>query len=180
MVLLLGVSFVLVMIIYVALEIRDGMAAIEAKNQKSRRALAALTAYKAQAKSTVSPDAPKIPDQALSLQSYLFAAGERAKVNVPGVNQRGSTTKGKFTSHAASVELREVTLSQVKDFLEAIESESKVVVVSALQIRRNFRDKEKLDLTVDVVTWSNAAAANGDGKGGDGKGTGGGTAKAGG
>jgi hypothetical protein len=70
------------------------------------------------------------------------------------------------------VEVRELSLAQIKDFLEAIESENKTVIVSSLQIRRNFRDKEKLDLNLEVVTWSKPAAEGG----GDGKGSGSGTA----
>lgn len=175
MVVVLGVSFVLVMIIYVSIQIRDGMAAIEAKNQKARRALAALTAYKAQVHTAASPDDPStlIPEQAVKLESYLYRAGEKAGVTVPGVNGRTPQTKGAFTTHAATVEVREISLTQAKDFLEAIESESKVVLVSSLQIRRNFRDKEKLDLNVEVVTWSKAAAAGSEGGGaGSGKASG--------
>lgn len=176
MVVLLGVSFVLVMIIYVSLEIREGLVALEAKNARSRKALTMLTAYKAQAR-TAQPDDPakQIGTQPLKLESYIYRAGEKAKVTVPAVNARSPSTKGSFVAHAASVEVREVTLTQVKDFLEALESESKVVMVSALQLRRNFRDKEKLDLTIDVVTWSRVAAA-GEGAGagsGSGNGTGG-------
>ena len=72
MVLLLGVSFVLVMIIYVALEIRDGLGTLEAKNQKARRALAALTAYKSQAQSTGPSDDPVnlITDEGIKLEIF--------------------------------------------------------------------------------------------------------------
>lgn len=171
MVLLLGVSFVLVMIIYVALEIRDGLGALEAKNQKARRALAALTAYKSQAQSTAPVDDPVklITAEGIKLETYIYNAASKANVTVPGVNTRTPSAKGNFIAHGATVELRELSLTQVKDFLEAIESESKVVKVSSLQLRRNFRDKEKLDLNVEVVTWSINPPA--DGKGGDGAGT---------
>jgi len=171
MVLLLGVSFVLVMIIYVALEIRDGLGTLEAKNQKARRALAALTAYKSQAQSTAPSDDPVklITAEAVKLETYIYNAATKANVTVPGVNTRTPAAKGNFIAHGATVELRELSLTQVKDFLEAIESESKVVKVSSLQLRRNFRDKEKLDLNVEVVTWSINPPASG--KSGDGSGT---------
>lgn len=182
MVVLLGVSTVLVLIIYVALQIRDGLTALEAKNARARKALAALTAYKAQAQNTAAPDDPSklITTQALKLESYIYRAGEKAQVTVPGVNTRTPSPKGSFVAHAATVEIREATLTQIKDFLEAIESESKVVVVSALQIRRNFRDKEKLDLNIEVVTWAKVAA-EGEGAGsGSGSGSAAGSARAGG
>lgn len=175
MVLVLGVSFVLVMIVYVALQIRDGLGVIEAKNQRARLALANLTAFKAQAKNTGPADDPVklITVSAVKLESYLYRAGEKAQVTVPGVNTRSPVTKGNFIAHAANLEVRELSLSQIKGFLEAIETESKVVMVSSLQIRRNFRDKEKLDLNIEVVTWSKVAdAAAAGAEGGTGKATG--------
>jgi type II secretory pathway component PulM len=176
MVLLLGISFLLVMIIYVSLEIRDGLATLEAKNHKARRALQMLTSYKAQARAVTGDDPAKlIGPEAVKLESYIYKAGEKANVTVPGVNTRSPSPKGMFTAHAATVEIRELNITQIKDFLEAIETENKTVLVSSIQIRRNFRDKEKLDLNLEVVTWSRVAAA----EGGDGKGSGTGTAKAG-
>lgn len=183
MVVVLGVSTVLILIIYVALEIRDGLASLEAKNAKARRALAALTAYKAQAQTATPVDDPVklIGATEVKLETYIWDAAAKAKVTVPAVNSRTPAAKGGFIAHAASVELREATLTQIKDFLEAIETDSRIVKVSSLQLRRNFRDKEKLDLNIDVVTWSKAGAdgENKDGEGG-GTGTGSGTAKAGG
>ncbi len=179
MVLLLGVSFVLVMIIYVSLQIRDGLQALEVKNAKSRQALQRLTSYKAQAKAVTGDDPAKlIGAEAVKLESYIYRAGEKANVTVPGVNTRSPSPKGSFVAHAATVEIRELSIIQIKDFLEAIETENKTVLVSSLQIRRNFRDKEKLDLNIEVVTWSKVAAA--EEEGGDGMGTGTGTSKKGG
>jgi Tfp pilus assembly protein PilO len=179
MVLLLGVSFVLIMIIYVSLQIRDGMNAIDTRNQRARTALQRLTQFKASAQTAASPDAPVIPDEAVKLESYLFGAAAAAKVTIPGVNARPPVAKGKFITHSATVEVREVSLTDIKNFLEAVEGQSRVVQVSSMQLRRNFRDKEKLDLNVEVVTWSNNKTAEPEGSGkGTGKGTG--TAKAGG
>ena len=184
MVLLLGVSFVLVMIIYVSLQIREGLTALEAKNAKARKALKTLTDYKAQARAVTGDDPSKlIKAEAVKLESYIYKAGEKANVTVPGVNTRSPSPKGSYTAHAATVEIRELSISQIKDFLEAIETENKIVMVSAIQIRRNFRDKEKLDLNLEVVTWSKVAAEGGDAEGdGKGKGSGSssGTAKGGG
>ncbi len=182
MVVLLGVSFVLVMIIYVSLQIRDGLNRLEVKNAKSRKALHTLTSYKAQARSTVTGDDPSklIGPEAVKLESYIYKAGEKANVTVPGVNTRGPSPKGSFIAHAATVEIRELNITQIKDFLEAIETENKIVLVSSVQIRRNFRDKEKLDLNLEVVTWSKVAADSGDGEKGSGSGSASGTAKGGG
>jgi hypothetical protein len=118
LVVLLGVSFVVVMILFVALSIKDGLDRLEAKNEQSRTALRRLTAYRATARTVVGNDPTAlIPVEAIKLESYIYKAGEAAKVVVPGVNPRTPTSRGKFMVHAASVEIRDLTITQVKDFL---------------------------------------------------------------
>ena len=173
MVVLLGASAVVVLVLYVALGIRDGMVKLERKNDRSRRALANLTTLKS--KPIATGDQAEIPAEAVRLESYLFAAASKAGVTLGGVTPKGNSTRGSFTVHGASVELRELTLQQATDFLEAIENDSKVVMVTGLQVRRNFRDKAKVELSVEVSTYSKATATPADPAGGNGKGTGGGS-----
>jgi len=180
MVVLLGVSAVVVAVLYVALDIRDGMVALEKKNAKSRQALASLTTLKARP-IAANADAPAIPTEAVRLESYLYTAATKAGVTLGGVTPRGNSTRGSYTVHGAAVELRDLTLQQATDFLEAIENDSRVVVVTGLQVRRNFRDKAKIELSVDVSTYSKAAEDEAAGSGsGSGSGSGKGSAKAGG
>ena len=180
MVVLLGVSAVVVAVLYVALDIRDGMVALEKKNAKSRQALASLTTLKARP-IAANADAPAIPTEAVRLESYLYTAATKAGVTLGGVTPRGNSTRGSYTVHGAAVELRDLTLQQATDFLEAIENDSRVVVVTGLQVRRNFRDKAKVELSVDVSTYSKAAEDEAAGSGsGSGSGSGKGSAKAGG
>ncbi len=176
MVVLLGVSAVVVAVLYVALDIRDGMVALEKKNAKSRQALASLTSAKARP-IAANADAPAIPTEAVRLESYLYTAATKAGVTLGGVTPRGNSTRGSYTVHGAAVELRDLTLQQATDFLEAIENDSRVVVVTGLQVRRNFRDKAKVELSVDVSTYSKAADVEATGSG---SGSGKGSAKAGG
>lgn len=179
MVVLLGVSFVVVMVLFVALSIKDGLDRLEAKNEQSRTALRRLTAYRATAKTVVGNDpSALIPAEAIKLESYIYKAGESAKVVIPGVNPRTPTTRGKFTVHAASIEIRDLSITQVKDFLQALETDSPVVVVTALTIKRNFRDSEKMDLSAEVATYSKIAEAPAAGAGsGSGGGSGSGSSK---
>ena len=176
MVVLLGVSAVVVLVLYVALGIRDGMVALEKKNARSRLALHNLTTLKSRPVVNATGDEAVIPNEAVKLESYLYTAAGKAGLTLNGVNTRGTSTRGSYTVHGATVELRELTIHQATDFLEAIENESKVVVVTGLQVRRNFRDKEKLELSVEVSTYSKAG---GDGAA-DGAGSGAGTGKTGG
>jgi general secretion pathway protein M len=179
MVVLLGVSFVVVMVLYVALAIKDGLDALEAKNAQARTALQRLTAYRATAKAPVSNDpVAAIPQTPVKLESYIYNAGTTAKITVPGVNPRTPTTKGGFTVHSAAIEIRDLTITQVKDFLEAIETQSTAVAVTSLTLKRNFRDQEKMDLSAEISTYSKAAETTDDK--GKGKGSGSGSDKAGG
>ena len=180
MVVLLGISTIAILIIYVALEIKDGLDALDAKNARARKALVTLAGMRAQSK-TSTPDDPakQIPTEPIKLETYIINAGSKANVTVPAVNTRSPSPRGNYVAHAATVELREITLTQAKDFLQAIEGESKIVVVSSLQLRRNFRDKEKLDLSVEIVTWSRVAAAGAGTGTGAGTGAGTGTGKGG-
>lgn len=180
MVVLLGASAVVVLVLYVSLSIRDGMIALEKKNARSRAALAQLTSLKARPLSGAALGGPEIPAQPVPIESYLFAAAGKAGITLGGVQPRGNSTRGSFTVHGAAVELRELSLEQATNFLEAIENDSRVVVVTGLQIRRNFRDKAKVELSLEVSTYSKASeSSDGDGKG-SGSGSGSGTGKTGG
>jgi type II secretory pathway component PulM len=166
MVVLLGASAVIVLVLYVALDIRDGMTALERKNTRSRTALAALTTLKARP-TEANSDQPVIPAQPVRLESYLYTAASKAGVTLGGVNTRGNTPRGSYTVHGATVELRDLTLQQATDFLEAIEGD-RLVAVTGLQLRRNFRDKAKVELSIEVSTYSKAAedaAGSGSGSG---------------
>lgn len=170
MVVLLGVSTVVILVLYVALDIRDRMVALEKKNDKSRRALVALTGLRARP-AVVDPNLPAIPSEPVRLESYLYTAASKAGVTLGGVNTRGTSSRGSYTVHGAAVELRDVSLQQASDFLEAIENENRVVAVTGLQLRRNFRDKAKLELSIEVSTYSKAAATDDKAGGGSGSGS---------
>ena len=60
-----------------------------------------------------------------------------------------------FVTHAVEPSVNALTIDQVKDFLEAIENDNKVAVVtSALSLKPSFSDSEKLDLKIEVATFS--------------------------
>lgn len=174
LVVLLGVSAVVVLVLYVALAIKDRLDALEHKNAQARTALQKLTAYKAAAKPTAGGVDPStfITSEPVKLESYIFKAGETASVTVPGVNPRSPRTSGEYTVHAAQIDIRDLTLQQVKDFLQAIEGESRVVAVTSLRLTRNFRDQEKMDLSAEISTYSKAAATPAEPAAGAGTGTG--------
>jgi hypothetical protein len=182
LVVLLGVSAIVVAVLYIALAIKDRLDALEVKNTSARSALHKLTAYRATARTiTVAGDpSAGITAEAVKLDTYIYNAGKTAKVVVPGVNPRTPIAKGKYTVYSASVDIRDLSLVQVKDFLQALETDSRVVVTTSLRLTRNFRDQEKMDLSAEISTYAKGAepaAGSGSGSGsgsGTGKGTGGG------
>jgi len=173
---LLGIAAIVVAVLYVALAISDRLDALEAKNASARSALHKLTAYRAAPRSATSLGDPRslITADPIKLDSYIYKAGTAANVTVPEVNPRTPVTRGKYQVHASQISVRDLTLAQVKDLLQAIESDSRIVVVTSLQIRRNFRDAEKMDLTAEIATYSKLAETDGAGAGsGSSKGSGG-------
>jgi hypothetical protein len=175
MVVLLGASVVVVLVLYVALAIRDGMVALEKKNARARKALAQLTTLKAQP--VAAGGQADVPAEAVPLVSYLFTAAGKASVTLGAVPTKDPQTRGSYTVHGAGLELRDLTLQQAMEFLEAIENDSRAVVVTGLQLRRNFRDKAKIEMSIDVSAYSKSAPAaaadddKGDGTGGKGGGS---------
>jgi hypothetical protein len=181
LVVLLGASAVVVLVLFVALRIRDRLNVLETRNAQARSALHKLTSYRATARTTAGLGDPTaaIGPEPIKLDSYILNAGTTAKVVVPEVTPRTPTPRGKYLVHSDMVSLRDLSLTQVKDFLQALESDSRVVMVTSLQIKRNFRDQEKMDLSAEISTWSRppetAGAASGSGSGsGSAKGSGGG------
>jgi type II secretory pathway component PulM len=163
LVVLLGVSAVVIVLLFMATSIRDRQSTREANNAKMRRALAVLADLRARGEVARADDsAPKIGADPVKLESYLTRAAEKVGITIPSYNPRPPVTKNGFVTHAGQIELRDLTITQVKSLLEAIESDSKVVVVTTLNLTRNFRDKEKLDLKMEIATYSTAGGNSGD------------------
>jgi type II secretory pathway component PulM len=167
LVVLLGVSFVVCVLLYVAFGISDKLDGMEAQNARMRKALEVLQEYRVHGRQTaaVGPVAQIGPDP-VKLESYLDKAAEKVGIKVPSYKPRTPQVKQTgFTQHTVELNVNTLTIDQVKDFLEAIENDNKTVVVTSLQLKRNFSDREKLDLKMEVSTFSKPAAAPAAGAG---------------
>ena len=181
LVVLLGAAAVIVAVLYVALAIKDRLDALEAKNHAARSALHKLTAYRATARTPAAAGDPvaAITAEQVPLESYIYKASEQAKVPVQTVTPRTPTPRGKYMVHAVQIDVDELSLVQVKDFLQLLETESRIVQVTSLKLNRNFRDQEKLKLSAEISSYSRPAETAGSGSGsgsakGSAKGSGGG------
>jgi hypothetical protein len=125
----------------------------------------------------VDDPAANIGTDHVKLETYLGKAADAVKITVPQYTPRTPVQKNGFMAYSVQIELRDLTIQQVKDFLEAIETGNRLVVVTSLTLNRNFRDKEKLDMKLEISTYAKMADASSAGSGsGSSSGSGSGTA----
>jgi Tfp pilus assembly protein PilO len=160
LVVILGVSLVVTLFGGLVLSIGDRLAALEKQNARMRQALGILQDYRVRGRATApSNGAPPIGKEPVKLESYLERAADRVGIKVPQYRPRTPHTKPNgFVTHAVELQVNGLTIDQVKDFLEAIESDNKLVTVTNLRVNRSFSDREKLDVKMEVSTYSNPNA----------------------
>ncbi len=167
-----GAAAVVTIVLWLGMSIRDGLTTIETRNKRLEKALDALVdvrahggARKPQADDVVST----MGTEPLALETYLSKAADQVKITVPSYNPRTPVEKNGFVTKTTQIELRDLSIEQIKDFLEQIETGNKLVQVTSLTINRNFRDKDKLDAKLEVSTYAKMppqpAAGSGSGSG---------------
>jgi hypothetical protein len=160
LVVLLGVAVPVVILLWMALAISDRLDAMEAENGRMRRALVTLAEIRARGGPAKTDTGPKVGPEPVKLESYLDKAAQKVGITVPNYKPHAPQQKGNgFVMHTVDLNVNNLTIQHVKDFLEAIETDNRLVVVTALNVRKNFSDKEKLDLKIQVSTYSQPSAA---------------------
>jgi type II secretory pathway component PulM len=161
LVILLGVAAPVVIAIWLGLAIGDGLAKMEAHNDKLRKALVIVADLKARGPQTATDDvAANIPPEPIGLETYLSNAATVAGFTLKGVSPRTPVSRNGFTTSSVSLRVSDVNLDQLKKFLQEIETKSKYVVVTKLEIKhQSFKDKDKLEANLDVSTYARPKAA---------------------
>ena len=149
---LLGVTGVITVFAFIGMIIGDGLDSIEGKNQERRDALDALEVHRARAAEPSQAPKIEIHDEALDLPVYLSTIAGELQISIPGYSPQPTVTRGAFDEISTSIDLREVTLDQLSQFLERVETSDRTVVVTALHIERSFRDQDKLRKASMTVT----------------------------
>jgi type II secretory pathway component PulM len=167
LVLLAGVAVPLTLTIWLGLAIRDGLDAKAAHNEKMRKALVTLADLKARGSMQPVDDPTKdMGVEPLSLDTYLSKAAGKAGFQLKSTQPRTPVTKNGFVTTSVSLSLSDLTIDQLEKFLQEVETASKFVAVTHLDIRRrDYKGHDKLDAQLEVSTYSKEPPPKGEGGG---------------
>lgn len=162
LIMVLGITFVVVIFAFIGMQISKGLNAIAERNESTRLALRALAAYRLSKQEPQAGPQVEIPDEPEKLNTYLEGIAGEVGITIPEFIPVNPTTRNGYTETSRRIELRRVTIQELKDFLHKVETRSQVVVIQSMEIKRQLRDKDKLDVTMVVATYSKAAPESKD------------------
>jgi Tfp pilus assembly protein PilO len=153
----------------------DSLQEISTSNQDTREALAAIARHRddyLDAKSRMVTLETRIGVEPPQLAADLEAAGKEAGIEIPETVDRPPAPAGKrYLEHSLDVKLRKVGLKELATFLNKVETNPRLIVVTRLQIRRSFGEGDKLDVEMTATAYERLkeerrkkAAAPGKGK----------------
>jgi len=170
LVVLAAIAVPLTIALWLGLAIRDGLDAMAARNTKTRKALDTLADLRARGQTHAQVDdvVATMGTEPLSLDTYLSNAAKKAKFELKStITPRQPVSKGGFVTNTSTLTLDKLSMDELKDFLQAVETDSKTVAITHIDMRRDFRDKDKLDVNLEVSTYSKEKPAGAQGSGSD-------------
>ena len=168
LVLILGVAAPITIAIWLGMSIRDGLVDMETRNANTRKALGVLADLRARGdtgKPTGDDPVAMMGTEPLSLPTYLDNAAKKANFTLKSTTPHPPLPKNGFVTNSVSCTLDDLTIDQLKTFLMEVEMGSKVVAVTHIDLRRDFRSKEKLDVNLEISTYSKEPPAKTEGEG---------------
>jgi hypothetical protein len=157
LVVILAVAAPLTIAVWLGLSIRDGLVDMDSRNDRLRRAIDTVVDLRQRGIAAEKDDdtVSKMGTELLGLETYLEKAAQKAGFTFKGpVTPNGNAQpRNGFVTRSVKVDF-EVTVDQLKTFLQEVEQGSKYVAVTRIDLRRDFKAKEKLDLTVEVSTYA--------------------------
>jgi type II secretory pathway component PulM len=159
LVLLAAIAAPLTIVIWLGMAIGDGLSSMEARNDKMRKALIVLAELKARGpQQPVDDVVAGMPVEPLSLETYLTNAAQTAGFVLKGTTPRTPVPRNGFVTSSVTLAVSDLTLDQLEKFLQAVETKSKYVAVTHLEItRREYKGKDKLDASLEVSTYTKEA-----------------------
>lgn len=156
LVLLAGIAAPITIAIWLGMSIRDGLVDMEARNAKTRKALTVLADLRARGEVNVKTDdaVSMMGTEPLSLPTYLDNAAKKAQFTLKSTAPHSPATRDGFVTNSVTCALDDLTIEQLKTFLMEVEMGSKVVAITHIDLRKDFRNKDKLDVNLEVSTYS--------------------------
>ena len=157
LVILAAVAAPLIIAFWLGSSISEGLDKIEIKNEKMRKALKIVADLKARGPVQASDDTvEKMGTELLPLESYVQDAAAKAKIVIKSIQSPPEVTKNKFVTKSVKFKVEDLELDQLKSFLQELETTSKVVFVTDLDIARDFKDPKLVDADLEVTTYAKA------------------------
>lgn len=153
LILVLGITFVVVIVVWVGMQIDKRLTALEKKNAKMRKALQALQYYRAEGGETEVAPQVVFPKKPIKLETYLEGIAEQVEIQIPSFRPLTPQANEDYTENSTRFQIREISVGDLADFLQKVEGNSQVVIVKVLQISQHFRNREKLNVELDVATY---------------------------
>jgi type II secretory pathway component PulM len=161
-----GIAVPVIVALWIGLQISDGLGKREKANNDMRKALRTLANLRSAGPAVPVDDTlANMPTVPTKLETYLEAAAKKVNVTIPRYSPGTAITKNGFVTNSMRIEVNDVNIEQMKAFLQEVEQGSKYVAVTQLNIGRDFRDKDKLDVRLEISTYAKEPAANGAGSG---------------
>lgn len=159
LVLLGAVAAPLVLMIWLGLSINDGLTERELKNDRLRKALRVIPELKARGPQQPGDDLiATMPTEPLPLETYLTGAAQTAGFVLKGTTPRSPVARNGFLTSSVSLTVSDLTIEQLKKFLQDIESKSKYVAITRIELtRKDYKGKDKLDASLEVSTYAKEA-----------------------
>jgi Type II secretion system (T2SS), protein M len=154
--------------IWLGLAIHDGLDAMASRNDRARKALVVLADLRARGQTHEQVDdvVATMGTEPLSLDTYLTNAAKKARFELKStITPHTPQTKNGFVTNSSSLSLDKLSIEELKDFLMEIETGSKQVAITHLDLRRDFRDKDKLTVNLEVSTYSKEPPKSAEGSG---------------
>ena len=132
----------LTLVIWLGLAIGDGLSSMQTRNDRMRKALTVLADLKARGgpKQPADDLVAGMPVEPLSLDTYLSNAATAAGFVLKGTTPRNPVTRNGFLTASVSLNVSDLTLDQLKKFLQEVETKSKYVAITRMDItRRDYK-----------------------------------------
>jgi type II secretory pathway component PulM len=160
----LGAAAVVLAVMVAGFLYFDSIEELAEQNDDMREALAAMAKKRdlyLENKAKVRAQELKIGSSPPQFGQDLEAAAKEVNIQIPETSERPETPVGKnYVEHAVDVKLRNVDLQSLSKFLMKLETGSRFMIVTRLDVRTRFGETEKFDADVTITSYERVKDAD--------------------